>query len=515
MLGQFHRAYVYHDRTLTSYDAEAPFSPSVAYPEYRYDDAGRCGSNRVYEAVRDLFHLMGLDLNHYGTAAWNPMRELVSPGDRVLLKPNFVLDFHGTGGPLESVITQAAVIRPVLDYVLLALEGNGYVVIGDAPLQSADFERIGKLSGLDDVLDFYRGRSGVSIEKVDFRRERACIDSTKYILKKEELPGDRKGNTIIRLDDGSMFFDVRHRYRRFRVTNYDPALMPLHHNEKVNEYLISGSVLWADVVISLPKMKTHRKAGLTAALKNSIGINAHKDWLPHHRRGSRAKGGDEYLYPNLLKAVADVIVEREDVERHLASKKLLGYCRGAFSMAARLTSRDKFFEGSWYGNDTLWRTILDLNRILLYAGKDGVMQEQIQRRLFFLVDGIVAGEGEGPLEPTPKPCGLLVGGSAAPTVDAAIARLMGFDVRKIPSIREAFRLRKYPLATFGPEQVEISSNSSELRGLKLFEPGSGFQFVPPKGWQGNIELIASESDVPAYPKTTENISITYRGLRLP
>jgi uncharacterized protein (DUF362 family) len=74
------------------------------------------------------------------------MRDLIRPGDRVLLKPNFVLDFHGTGGPLESVITQAAVIRPTLDYVLRALEGNGYVVIGDAPLQSADFERIGKLS---------------------------------------------------------------------------------------------------------------------------------------------------------------------------------------------------------------------------------------------------------------------------------------------------------------------------------------------------------------------------------
>jgi len=30
---------------------------------------------------------------------------------------------------------------------------------------------------------------------------------------------------------------------------------------------------------------------------------------------------------------------------------------------------DYIREGSWYGNDTLWRSILDLNRIVLYVDK--------------------------------------------------------------------------------------------------------------------------------------------------
>jgi len=56
----------------------------------------------------------------------------------------------------------------------------------------------------------------------------------------------------------------------------------------------------------------------------------------------------------------------------------------------------------------------------------GVQQRGFpQRRLLHIVDGIVAGEGEGPLSPDPKACGLLVAGEAAPVVDAACAALMG------------------------------------------------------------------------------------------
>jgi hypothetical protein len=313
----------------------------------------------------------------------------------------------------------------------------------------------------------------------------------------------------------SMFRSVTAHVDRYRVTNYDPKLMSLHHNERKNEYLVSGSILQADAVISLPKIKTHRKAGITACLKNSIGINGHKDWLPHHRRGAISRGGDEYLYPNPFKAIADSLMERADLEGTPGKVKVLRGCQAIASRLGRLATRDKYFEGGWYGNDTLWRTILDLNRILLYADRRGEMQRRVQRRCLFLADGIIAGEGEGPLEPTAKPCGLLVGGLSAPVLDAAIARLMGFDFQKIPSIREAFAVPSYPLVAFSPEQIQIVSNSPQFEGISIFEPGFSLNFVPARGWQGRVELRSPDARLPSYPKPVNNLMLTYRGQRLP
>ena len=40
---------------------------------------------------------------------------------------------------------------------------------------------------------------------------------------------------------------------------------------------------------SLPKLKTHKKAGITCALKNLIGINGNKEYLPHIASAARAR----------------------------------------------------------------------------------------------------------------------------------------------------------------------------------------------------------------------------------
>jgi uncharacterized protein (DUF362 family) len=510
-----HKAFVYHDPRLFTYEARVPFSPAEAYPEYPFDDAGSSGENKVYQAVRNCLFLMGLDAGRFGTTQWDPLGEFIEPGQRVLIKPNFVLDFHGFGWSLESVITHGSIIRAVLDYVLLALKGQGAVRVGDAPLQSADFGKICQLSGLNAVLDFYRGRSALIVDVADFRQERAMLNERRWVREKEAVTGDPEGYATVDLKDESMFRSIAAHFGRYRVTNYDPKLMPLHHNARKNEYLVSGSILQADAVISLPKIKTHRKAGITACLKNSIGINGHKDWLPHHRRGGVSRGGDEYLYPNPFKAIADSLMEWADLEHSPIKVKFLRGCRAIASRLGKVATPDKYFEGGWYGNDTLWRTILDLNRILLYADRWGKMQHRVQRECLFLADGIIAGEGEGPLEPTAKPCGLLVGGVSAPVVDAVIVRLMGFDFQKIPSIREAFALPNYPLVDFGPEQIEIVSNSPQLESISIFEPGFSLNFVPAQGWQGRVELRSPDARLPSYPRPVNNLMLTYRGQRLP
>ena len=56
----------------------------------------------------------------------------------------------------------------------------------------------------------------------------------------------------------------------------------------------------------------------------------------------------------------------------------------------------KFESGNWHGNDTIWRTIVDLNKILFFSKKDGFLSNEIQRKYFAIVDGIIGGEGNGP-----------------------------------------------------------------------------------------------------------------------
>jgi hypothetical protein len=67
---------------------------------------------------------------------------------------------------------------------------------------------------------------------------------------------------------------------------------------------------------------------------------------------------------------------------------------------------DRDIEGSWYGNDTVWRMVLDLNRILIYGRADGTMSDMPQRTIWSLTDAIVIGDGEGPLAPKPRLLGV-------------------------------------------------------------------------------------------------------------
>ena len=91
----------------------------------------------------------------------------------------------------------------------------------------------------------------------------------------------------------------------FRVTMYKPSLMLAHHGPGRHEYLFVKRALDADLLINLPKLKTHMKTGLTGALKNLVGICGRKESLPHHIRGSYFDGGDCYCTGNVFSRWAD------------------------------------------------------------------------------------------------------------------------------------------------------------------------------------------------------------------
>ncbi len=147
--------------------------------------------------------------------------------------------------------------------------------------------------------------------------------------------------------------------------------------------------------------------------------------------------------------------------------------------------RDVCEAGGWHGNDTIPRTISDLNRILVYADKQGRMAEEPQRKVFTVVDGIVAGQKEGPLIPEPVRCGVLVAGHCPVEVDLVCSSIMGFDYKKMPVFRHAMSDHKYPLFRGEPGHIRIASDRCHTFADVYDRYNCGL--VPAAGWKGHIE----------------------------
>lgn len=471
-----------------SYPDKIPFLPAQPFPEMQGRVSVGPEPNSIYPLIRELFYDFGLDLENYGTLSWNPLGAIISPGQRVLIKPNLVRHLHMSGGDFQAVVTHASVVRCVLDYVAKALQGNGEILVGDAPVQSAHFPTIIEKTGLGAVCENVAAQWGITVRLLDFRLVAVELDERHCITLSEEKQGDPAGYVSVNLGPNSMLTPLNDFCEKFRVTSYDCKEMIKHHNHERHEYLIPRSVLAADVVINVPKLKTHRKVGLTAALKNLVGINGHKDWLPHHRCGSRQEGGDEYLHPSLIKKTQNLV--GETLFRHGGSPlgPILYFGLRGLHRLATVACRDQFKEGSWYGNDTVWRMVLDLNRLLIYADSEGRMTSNPQRKVFTIVDAVVAGDGEGPMEPNARHCGMLVCGDNPLAVDTVLATLVGFDYRKLPLLVNGYKIKQWKLADFEPSVIAVSAHDTMFRDLVVGRAFDGFCFLPPEGWLGRVEF---------------------------
>jgi uncharacterized protein (DUF362 family) len=139
------------------------------------------------------------------------------------------------------------------------------------------------------------------------------------------------------------------------------------------EFYFPNTVLGADLIVSLAKMKTHHWAGATLAMKNFFGV------VP----------GAVYGWP----------------------KNKLHYIGISESVVA-------------------------LNR-------------QFGSKSFAIVDGIIGMEGNGPIQGTPKPSGVLVMGRDLVAVDSTCCRVMGIDPEKMTYLRMAA-----DLGHVHPERIE-------------------------------------------------------------
>ncbi|MBM3861677.1 MAG: DUF362 domain-containing protein [Verrucomicrobia bacterium] len=374
--------------------------------------------------------------------------DLIQPGQRALLKPNFIRQSHtDRPGEWEQIITHGTVIAAVARAVAEAMNGRGTLTIADAPQTDSDFDAICRRTRLPELrTELAREFPELTVELLDLRRE-VWRTERGVIVERRKLPEDPRGYELVDLGEKSFFHG---KGGRFYGADYDSSFTQRHHAHGRHEYLLSRTAMDADLFVNLPKWKTHKKVGITVSLKNLVGINGDKNYLPHFCLGTPDEGGDEFPDNRVRNKVQSRLVSalKGGPWWTPAVKRVGSKIFGDTSKVVR--------SGNWHGNDTTWRMVLDLNRAFFAR----------PRRYISIVDGIIAGEGDGPMEADAKPCGVLLAGTNPFAVDLAAAQLMGFDWRKLPMIREGIT----------EDQVEV-----------VPELGKVFQFKPHFGWKGHVE----------------------------
>ncbi len=473
-----------------------PFDPPQAYPELPAG-VGTDPGNFAYAAFREFLLLLGWDRAKAGTPAWNPLGWLIRPGQTVVIKPNLVVSQHPAGdGLIRYTVTDGPVLRCVAEYALVALQGSGRLIIGDSPIKETDFDKVAAITGLPAIVAALQARTTTPIELVDFRDFVSQRDEVAMVAGRAQ-PGDPRGYTEFDLGHASELDEVSQHAERFRSTAvYYENRMAETHNRDHHRYSVANSVIHADVFINVPKLKTHCKSGVTVALKNLVGICNEKRWLPHHRKGPPDKGGDEYgeqasVGIRLVEAAKDFLVQNP-VGRFIYPQVMkvnkLGRALTGVDLIRRIRDQgDPYQNGGWHGNDTVWRMVLDLNKILRYGQRDGTLGPAVPRPVLTIVDGLWAGEGEGPLKPSAKVAGVLMAGVDPVRLDVVAATLMGFDWRRIRLLARALGVRDYPLALGPVEAIAVTSNDASWRSLDGIA-SHHLGFVPPRGWRGHFEL---------------------------
>ncbi len=372
----------------------------------------------VKGALEKLFEDLGYDKE-------NPFEGIVNPGDKVFIKPNWVASRWRESCPhkdtLYCVITHPNVIEAVADFVAKALQGSGEIIIGDNPSIDADFGELMEFTGVERIKDKY----DVPVKIMDLR-PLVCDDLKNYGKKNLMVKkgGDPCGGVEINLGKESLLYGIDP--SRFRGVFEEREETVASHTGETQLYTFARSLYDADVYISIPKLKTHQKVGATLNLKGLVGTISNKNQLVHWQVGYPEIHGDEY--PN-----------KEAYEA---------------GQMAKVTHR-----GAWPGNDTIWRMVGDL-----YKG-----MKTKDRRYFTVIDGVVAGEGQGPFCPTSKNANVLIAGEDLLATDVVAVRYMGLDPDRIKYIHY-FLNCKYDGVTY--ENIRVIREGAEDRNF--FERDSNY-----------------------------------------
>jgi uncharacterized protein (DUF362 family) len=433
-------------------------------------------------ALRALFVQAGLDHSHFDSSDWNPLGTIIHAGAKVVVKPNWVQHHNCSGHGMDCLVTHPSVIEAILHYVAKA--HPAHIIVGDAPLQGCDFAALMAACHVPEMIERFTAHN-VHVAVKDFRRtiqpnaslggraQEDCRPMHEFIL--YDLGSDSALEAITAPNS------------EFRVTMYNPDVLQRTHRPGKHQYLIARDVIEADVVLNVPKLKTHKKAGITGALKNMVGINGHKEYLPHHRKGGSQSGGDCYTGQSRLKSLVEDLLDATNRAQGTVARHMLANAVRVGMAFGKVVGTENNYEGSWHGNDTVWRTSLDLQRVLHYGRADGTLADHVQRTVLTVTDAIIAGQGDGPLAPTPNKLGIMTLGANTAAVEWVHALLMGLDPQRIPLTREAFAPHRYPLTHFPPDAIVMRVDGRPVAASELFVQ-YGCAFRAPSGWQGYCEL---------------------------
>jgi uncharacterized protein (DUF362 family) len=412
----------------------------------------------------------------------------------IVLKPNWVMHETDPAFPIRALVTDARVITATAEACLELFPNAESILIGDCPLQSADWPKLCQQSGLTESLDALVIKSGGKIAVHDLRKEVFEKVDGSFLVASQAKHGDPAGYRTVALGKRSHLEALAKDADRFAVNDYSASVTSSNHQAGSHNYFVSQSVLNADLFINLPKWKAHAKSGITGALKNLVGINADKAFLPHFRRGAPKWGGDEYADRDRWIYWTQTTLRESLQKRSRLAFKLLkpGWevVKKLRSIETRMDSRTasskNFYVagGAWYGNDTLWRMIYDINLVIQCVNAAGQLADSPQRHCISIVDGLVSGEGNGPLQPLPRETDWLLVGDDPFAIDATLCHFMGFNPARLPLIARRKQFAGVHWGQFDQAELEVDVDGHRIR---VQDSPVNFAFLPPPGWRGHIE----------------------------
>ena len=431
--------------------------------------------DRIFQFVKEI-----LDERFDPRSGEPPARRLI------VVKPNWIQEAHEARPDVwEPVMTHPVLVMAVIEALAEKMNGEGAICLCDAPSGYADFDAIVLRGGLKAWLQKVRRQwPSLKLELLDLRRE-IWVQKEDVVVGRRPNAQDPRGYVQVDLGKESLFY--RHPGEgRYYGADYDRHVVNDHHHGEQQEYLLAGASVRCDLFINLPKLKTHKKTGLTCCLKNLVGINGDKNWLPHYTEGTPKALGDEFpdesvshVLERTLKKAGQKLAMASPGAGTWIYRKIRKAGKGALG-----DSENVIRSGNWYGNDTCWRMVLDLNRAFLYANPDGSMRKRGEAKNYLaIVDGIVGGEGNGPLCPDPVHSGVLMAGDDPAALDAVACKLMGFDPLRVPMVREAFADHRWRISPLSMKGLQVEDRrGGRILGLESVEPAVSRGFKPHFGW---------------------------------
>ena len=412
--------------------------------------------NRIYQIANIIYNQLCLAKFNF-SCIYN---------STILIKPNWV---HHNIKKNDSLCltTHPNFILAALDIILENKPKE--VIIADAPIQGCIWDKLLPKEFYEHIQNKEK-ETGIPIKILDLRRKE--FHGNKLIDNKRDI----SNYIFFDLKDKSYLEPITTVENKFRVTDYNPERLAESHSKGKHKYCIAKEVFEADYIIALPKAKTHQKTGITNAIKLLVGFNGDKDFLPHHRIGGTGFGGDCYPGKNYILRLSEYFLDQANKrigERGYKEYKLLS----KFLWKSIQKGDEYNLAAAWYGNDTTWRMAMDLNLIAKYGTINGTLEDKPQRSITYICDGIIGGQGDGPLHPDPLPLGVIMLSDNPAEMDYALALLMSFNPEKLPLIKNALELFP-PNETIILDGKEVCWNTLKDFSIKT---------LAPPGWRGYLE----------------------------